>query len=464
VTVAAFAVPEPTAEGLERAVVGALLRGWDPEPLGLTGEHLTDPVLRAVLAAVLRLRTAGAPIDAATVLADLTDHREVRRGHLDAPLLADLLATSPAGDPGWHVGRLGEFAKVRQLRHVGERLLQATRVSEGESLMEEARRVLDAVPSPSGRVAPDLDAFIEEQPVDSVPVIPGLIERGERVIVTGGEGSGKSTLLRQIAVAAGAGWDPFTIKQIRPVRVLLLDAENASRHLRAQLASLRAIAAPATGMLHVASRPEGLDLLADEDLRWVRAQLDAIRPDLLVAGPVYKLASGDPTREVDARLVAAVFDGLRATYDLALILEAHQPYAAAGADRVLRPYGASLWSRWPETGVHLAASGRLTHWRAQREHHDWPAALARGGPGEWPWVADPDAAATPTAGSGHQRKVLDALRTAPLGMSNAQIREVTGIRARESVSRALNALLRDGAVERADVDGDRLWLVPPAPP
>jgi hypothetical protein len=58
----------------------------------------------------------------------------------------------------------------------------------------------------------------------------------------------------------------------------------------------------------------------------------------------------------------------------------------------MRPYGASLWSRWPEFGIYLSPKGTLTHWRGQRDERAWPEALERSDP--WPWAvatAKPDA-------------------------------------------------------------------------
>jgi hypothetical protein len=67
-----------------------------------------------------------------------------------------------------------------------------------------------------------------------------------------------------------------------------------------------------------------------------------------------------------------------------VILEGHSPYAAGGGRRPERPYGASLWSRWPEFGLYLSPEGHLRHWRGARDERDWPAALERGG--TWPWT------------------------------------------------------------------------------
>ncbi|MDP8958289.1 MAG: hypothetical protein M3N51_03605, partial [Actinomycetota bacterium] len=84
------------------------------------------------------------------------------------------------------------------------------------------------------------------------------------------------------------------------------------------------------------------------------------------------------------RAVAGHLDRLRASYGVALLLEAHSPYGSGGSGP-RRPYGGSLWSRWPEFGLHLAESGVLSHWRGARDEREWPSALTRGG--EWPWIA-----------------------------------------------------------------------------
>src|SRR6266496_2250852 len=74
---------------------------------------------------------------------------------------------------------------------------------------------------------------------------------------------------------------------------------------------------------------------------------------------------------------------LRTAFGFALVLEAHTPNEANGQRRVMRPYGASLWRRWPEFGLYLAEDGALSHWRGPRDERAWPSRLVRGG--AWPW-------------------------------------------------------------------------------
>jgi AAA domain len=129
-------------------------------------------------------------------------------------------------------------------------------------------------------------------------------------------------------------------------------------------------------------RPQGIDLYGDAaSAAWLEARIRRATPDLLILGPLYKLAGDDPISEEVARKVASVLDDLRVRYGFALLIEAHVPHGQGG-NRPERPYGASMWLRWPEFGLHLAQTGMLTHWRGQRDEREWPAVLKRGG--EWP--------------------------------------------------------------------------------
>lgn len=237
--------------------------------------------------------------------------------------------------------------------------------------------------------APDLDVFLDTEEPEYDWVVPGLFEARDRTIVTGNEGKGKSTLLRQIGLQVASGLDPFTLEPICPRRVLYIDCENSSRQLRRQLTPLRKTAADGyqTGCFRIRIAPNGIDLLQGRHQDHLLQIVAANKPELLIIGPLYKLASGDPVKEEPAREVARVLDHIRSVHDCALIIEAHSPYPTNGNTRLERPYGASLWSRWPEFGIYLAPDGRLGRWRGDREERSWPTKLTRDG-GAWPWNVD----------------------------------------------------------------------------
>jgi hypothetical protein len=219
-------------------------------------------------------------------------------------------------------------------------------------------------------------------------VIPGLIEHQERVILTAEEGAGKSTLLRQIGITAASGIHPFSGEQIPPVTVLHIDVENSLRQSRRRYRPLRIQAGDALNpdLLRVELKVAGLDLTQTPDRDWLLQITQSIKPDLLLIGPIYKLANGDPTEEKSAKPVAMILDQVRDLTDCALILEAHVAKAPSGQKkRPHEPYGWSGWLRWPELGIFMDKDGTLKHWRGAREEREWPEKLERGG--HWPWSA-----------------------------------------------------------------------------
>lgn len=219
-------------------------------------------------------------------------------------------------------------------------------------------------------------------------LVPGFLERGDRLIVTASEGGGKSTLVRQWGVQMANGVHPFDGDGYEPIRVLHLDLENSRRQLRREFRKL-----PMRGGHHVVvPRPAGMDLLTPTDRNFLRALVDANRPDILVTGPIYKMVGGKPTDEEPARTMALFIDELRVEFDIALLLEAHSAKPNADGGGAKDPYGASLWRRWPEFGIHIGKDdqlGEITHWRGARdEERKFPKKLRRGG--QWPWTVDHD--------------------------------------------------------------------------
>lgn len=230
------------------------------------------------------------------------------------------------------------------------------------------------------------DLIIEEDaPYDWL--IPGLIERGDRAIITGAEGKGKSTLLRQIGFQAASGVSPFTLDKIQPLKVMLADLENSRAQIRRKLLELDHDM-PCHGMFQIAPWASGLDLSNPDYQIAFTEQLMKVKPDLLLIGPMYKMHPG-LEEEANSDHLALFLDKLRTEMGFAIIMESHQPHMVitqAGKFRPERPFGSSLWMRWPEFGICLESDGTLRHWRGQRDQREWPEKLVYGD--EWPWVVD----------------------------------------------------------------------------
>lgn len=234
----------------------------------------------------------------------------------------------------------------------------------------------------------DINDLLVEEDEDYQWVIPGLLEEGDRLILTGNEGRGKSTLQRQIAVQVAQGIHPFTLEHIGAKRVMVIDLENSRRQVRRKLKEMTDPGIVPTGNLQFTCLPGGIDLSHKDFQTALTKSIAEFWPDLLIIGPMYKMG-GQLEKEEDSGKLAAYLDNLRATYNFALIMESHQPHQVITSTqnfRPERPYGSSLWMRWPEFGICLEDGGMLRHWRGARDIRDWPEKLRWGD--QWPWMVD----------------------------------------------------------------------------
>ena len=213
----------------------------------------------------------------------------------------------------------------------------------------------------TGRLV-DWDSFINtEVPDDDYDwIIPGLLERQDRVILVAAEGVGKTMLARQVAIMSAAGLNPFTYEHMDPIRTLTIDLENPERIIRRMSTSIFGASARQSrhggpkDRAHLLIKPAGVDLLKAPDRVLVEEAIERTKPDLICLGPLYKsfLDPGSKTSESVAVEVARNLNYIRTTYNCALWMAHHAPLGGSGG-RELRPFGSAVWSRWPEFGLTL---------------------------------------------------------------------------------------------------------------
>jgi hypothetical protein len=290
-----------------------------------------------------------------------------------------------------------------------------------------------------------LDLFLHE--TDSEPCwhLEGVFEENSRIILTGPVGSGKSTLLLQIAIQLASGIHPFTREQADPIRVLIVDAENTKHELGLRLRHLSDIAGPQLNRDHIhieCNDSHPIDLTDETTVNWLIEKIESLGIEVLIIGPLYKVGGGgNPNDEHTALKLATTFDRLR--QHSSLIIEAHT--TKDGKSRL--PYGAAVWQRWPEYGLHLDQKGNLTPFRPGRGRGEWPAQLTRGG--DWPFTIP---TSNTTSEADHTETILQFLTDRP-GERFAKSRIASemrsqGIRKRDSVIvAALERLAADGHIE-----------------
>lgn len=399
---------DPHDLAAEMAVLGSMMLSAAATETCMAALGAADfyrPGHGVIFATITGLHRGGEPADAVTVKDALEAAGELTRVQ-GAPYLHTLIASVPVAANSAHYARIvRDHAVRRRLLASGRRILQwaADGAEEAHGLTERALREIEAVRDSGlgdGLTVQTITEFLDvpDRDDDYDWIIEGLLERGDRMILTGQEGAGKSELLRMLAVTAAAGVHPFTLKPATPRRVMFLDCENGPvptrRKLRPLVAQARLQGFPlAETSLWVESRPEGMDLALDRDVSWLLRQAAAVAPDLVILGPLYRLAPRALNTDDEAAPVIHVLNMLRAR-GAAVILEAHAGHGLGpGARRDLRPRGSSAFLGWPEFGYGLRWADDETSkdertvdmvaWRGDRDERPWPEQLTAGG--VWPW-------------------------------------------------------------------------------
>lgn len=405
-----FTSPDPHDIAAEQAALGAMLLSAAAAAACLSALSPDDfyrPAHQLIFTAIRALIRDGQPADPVTLFAWLEDAGDLRTAG-GGPYLHTLIASVPSPAMAPHYARIiRDRAIRRRLLEAGRRIIQLARESDTDAhgLTEHAVREAEAARD-AGQAdevtTPTITEFLDV-PADADTydwIVPGLLERGDRLVLTGTEGAGKSTLFRQLAVMIAAGLHPFDHHQITPQRVLLVDCENGAAHTRRKIRPLVIQAAAeghpvAEANLWVEVRPEGLDLATDKDVSWLLRRVAAIRPDAVMIGPLYRLAPRALNDDSDAAPVIATLNLIRAR-GAAVLLEAHAGHALGfGGRRDLRPRGSSAFLGWPEFGYGIRSSDLeeakmrrlvdMVPWRGDRDERNWPERLVAGG--VWPWSA-----------------------------------------------------------------------------
>jgi hypothetical protein len=413
----------------EMSVLGGMLLSRDAiaAVLRTFGDRGKDvfyrPAHQMIYDAVVDRFRADEPADPVTVAAALQ-----ARGMLGrvggAPYLIRLIESVPtAANSAFYAEIVAEKATLRRLVEAGTRVVQlGYSDATGDQVEGVAIRAQEAVQDAvNGSLTPsgDFDATSladlvcePEKPEDWV--VPNLLERGDRLIITGWEGTGKSEAVVQLALAVAGGIHPFTADPIKELdggtqRVLIVDVENTRRQLRRRLGRVAAIVdhiRRGHGLdpvdwrtaVKVVIRPDGVDLSRPAESAHLAARCAEMAPDLLVAGPLYKMTGWNTHEEEGALKLLQTLDRLRVKHNCAVISEHHTPHPQNGQARSTRPIGSSVMLRWPEFGLGIVKHPdgnpdeehpswvQVRRWRGGREVREWPWELRHGGEGRLPWV------------------------------------------------------------------------------
>lgn len=399
----------------ERGILGATIAsgGTATEILGLDGSDFTDPRHRLIAAVLRDMMRRDIAIDGITLASELRS-----RGKLDTPggagggAYVAALHAMPV-NAGAYADDVRAATRVRKFHAAARRALERCETEEAEAMLDELlvahKHELEGIPGPAGDPENDnhdtLGVMLGEEDEETEWLIPGLLSREERVVIVAGEGVAKTTLLRSFAVCFAAGLNPWNGHRVSDgLKVLFIDTENSraqSRRAYRWIAGRCYKPAMAPGwkdrIVHK-TRNDGVNLLG-RDEQWFRELAERVSPDVIMLSPAYKLMRGDPKEDRDVLALLDVIDRVRVQHKCAVIIETHAPHGTF-LNRDMRPFGSSVWLRWPEIGFGLQRDTNIPEgattrkaqyletvdWRGAREPRDWPDQICWGPENGFPWV------------------------------------------------------------------------------
>lgn len=375
----------------ERAVLAACLVSKPARTEArkvLTGKDFDSPIHEVIWDAMSRLDRHDKPVDPVTINALVSSQRGAPQVMLDL-----VTAFAQPDQVTHHAAIVRSWATKRRIYSLATSVQQkalnpdANAVGFAATVANQFAAIRDSGSLGDDITAMTLDEMSELEEPDMDWVIEGLLERGDRLILTGGEGLGKSTMLRQIAIYAAAGLHPFKFgRRIPPIKALIYDSENSRNQIRRKIEPLRLDAAQrgqrSPGQYVMIDCPGRIDLTRDRDLARLHNLLDAQQPDVVVIGPLYRLVPRALQTDDEASPLLAALDTIK-DRGIALLIEAHAGHAHGANGREWRPRGSSALMGWPEFGLGMKPVEDSTHycdvlpWRGARDERAWPTRLRR---------------------------------------------------------------------------------------
>ena len=215
----------PNNVAAERHLIGVLLRDALPLPLELKPSDFFEPAHVDIYSAALSLAVDGIRADEHTVSQKL---REMK-SPVEAAAVSLLVSDSGFGEyRPEHVDLITSAALLRQAADAAANATDPDTLLEHYARLSERRKATKREKDTGEWF--DLDALDAFNPLDDPTVLVGKARRwlcqGYAVSIVGFSGTGKSSLMMQIATSWALGQSTFGLTPVRPLRTLILQAEN----------------------------------------------------------------------------------------------------------------------------------------------------------------------------------------------------------------------------------------------
>ena len=209
----------------ERHLLGVLLRDALAIPPDLKPSDFFEPIHQDIVGALLALAVDGIAGDELTVSQKLREMRSPVQAATVSLLVSDCAQSTYRRE---HVDLIIDAALLRSASDA------ASNATDPDALLEHYARLADKRKATKREKDIgewfDLDALDSFNPLDDKTVLVGKSRRwlceGYAVSIVGFSGTGKSSLMMQIATAWALGQSVFGLAPVRPLRTLILQAEN----------------------------------------------------------------------------------------------------------------------------------------------------------------------------------------------------------------------------------------------
>ena len=207
--------------------------------------------------------------------------------------------------------------------------------------------VLPAIFKPVGGFCYEADAFLH-LPLTKAPfVLAGWLPKQGKMEIYGAPKSGKSFLAVQMARCLGIG-EPFLGIPTVVSRVLYLQFELGEQVLQGRLKS--------TGHTY-SGVYVGTDFALKLDTKGGQEQfqraLEAIKPQVLITDPLYKILTGDENESCDVRVVLDLLDRAIEAYGCSVVIIHH-----AGKDLERGGRGSSILEDWVDSCIEMKRTSK----------------------------------------------------------------------------------------------------------
>jgi hypothetical protein len=215
----------PNNVAAERHLIGVLLRDALPLPPELKPSDFFEPAHADIYSAALSLAVDGIRADEHTVSQKL---REMK-SPVEAAAVSLLVSDSGFGEyRPEHVDLITSTALLRQAA------VAVANATDPDVLLDHYARLAETRKAAKREKDTgewfDLDALDNFDPLEDKTVLVGKARRwlceGYAVSIVGFSGTGKSSLMMQIATSWALGQSVFGLAPVRPLRTLILQAEN----------------------------------------------------------------------------------------------------------------------------------------------------------------------------------------------------------------------------------------------